>query len=315
MNALCLNKHGGPGDLVLGQIPDPSLVPGQVLVKVHATALTPTEFGWFPTFNTPDGKPRPFPIVPSHEFSGVVAGLGENAAGIKMGDAVYGMNDWFANGAEAELCAAPADALAPKPASVGDAHAAVVPISALTAWQGLFDRGQWKAGQTVLVHGGAGAVGLFAVQLAHWRGARVIATASAGKMSFVRELGADEVIDYRGERFEDRVRDADLVFDTVGGETLERSWAVVRPGGRLVTIATESASSANERARDAFLLVKPNRRQLAEIAQLIDAGKLRPLVEAVYPLARSVDAYKHAERGGAKGKVVLQVNRTGHRHL
>jgi NADPH:quinone reductase-like Zn-dependent oxidoreductase len=156
----------------------------------------------------------------------------------------------------------------------------------------------------VLIHGAAGGVGVFAVQLARWRGAQVIGTASTNNVAFVRGLGADEVIDYRAKRFEDVVRDLDVVFDTVGGETLERSWGVLKPGGRLVTIATSGEGPQDPRTREAFLFVQANRAQLAEIARLIDVGQLRPVVDAVFPLAQARQAYEHKP---AHGKVVLRI--------
>src|SRR5262249_46787826 len=182
--------------------------------------------------------------------------------------------------------------------------AAVAPISALTAWQGLIERGRLVAGQRVLIHGAAGGVGVFAVQLARWRGAHVIGTASASNVAFVRGLGADEGIDYRAQPFEPVVHDLDVVFDTVGGETLERSWGVLKPGGRLVTIANPGEGSQDPRVREAFFIVQANRAQLAEIARLIDAGQLRPVVDAVFPLAQARQAYGHKP---AHGKVVLDV--------
>jgi NADPH:quinone reductase-like Zn-dependent oxidoreductase len=222
----------------------------------------------------------------------VVAALGSGVTDLEPGDAVFGMNDWFADGAEAEFCVAPAAAVALKPPALDHAQAAVVPISALTAWQGLFDRGGLKSGQRVLIHGGSGGVGVFAVQLAHWRGAHVVATASARNLDFGREIGADEVIDYKTTRFEEFVRDVDVVFDSVGGETLARSWSVLKPGGRVITIAAQSESTADPRARAAFFIVEPNRVQLSEIARLLGAGTLRSFVQAVSPLesARSLCA-------------------------
>ena len=156
----------------------------------------------------------------------------------------------------------------------------------------------------MLIHGAAGGVGVFAVQLARWRGAHVISTASASNGAFVRGLGADDVIDYRAQRFEDVVHDLDVVFDTVGGETLERSWGVLKPCGRVVTIATSGEGSQDPRTREAFLFVQANRAQLAEIARLIDAGQLRPVVDAVFPLAQARQAYEHKP---AHGKVVLRI--------
>jgi NADPH:quinone reductase-like Zn-dependent oxidoreductase len=237
----------------------------------------------------------------------VVETLGAHVNGFKAGDAVYGLNDWFTNGAEAEYCLVPATALARKPRLHDHFQAAVVPISALTAWQAFMEKAPIKRGQRVLIHGGAGAVGVFAVQLARWRGAHVIATASCGNLSFVRAVGAHEVIDHRETRFADVARNIDLVFDTVGGETLERSWAVLAPGGRLVTVAAQSAGSADQRVRDAFLLVRADGSQLAQIANLIDAGELCAFVEKVFPLAAAREAYAHAERGRNRGKVALQV--------
>jgi NADPH:quinone reductase-like Zn-dependent oxidoreductase len=307
MKAMFLKKQAGYEELVFGDLPQPRPGRGEVLVQVHATAITPAEFQWFPTFSTPDGTPRPFPIIQSHEFSGSIAGVGEGVTELKSGEAVYGMNDWFANGAQAEFCVAPAAAVAIKPHTLDHPQSAVVPISALTAWQGLFDRAKLIAGERVLVHGGAGGVGVFAVQLAHWRGAHVTATASAHNLDFVRELGADEVIDYRTTRFEAVARDFDVVFDVLGGETLARSWAVLRPGGRMVTIVSPSEGTTDQRTKEAFFIVEPRQSQLAEIAQLLDVGKIRSFVEAVFPLAQTREAYARAVRGGMRGKVAIQI--------
>jgi len=308
MNAVYLEKKAGADALVAGDIPRPNPQPGEMLIKVHATAVMPTELNWMPTFNTSSGQPRPFPIVLSHEFSGVVESLGTGAAGFKIGDEVYGMNDWFSNGAQAEYCVALPSALAKKPKTVRHSEAAVVPISALTAWQGLFEKGQLEKKQRVLIHGASGAVGSFAVQMARWRGAHVTATASAGNLDFVRALGADVVIDYRATRFEDVVCDMDLIFDAVGGETLERSWKILESTGKLITIVGETTQAPlSQRSRDAFMLVRADGGQLAEIASMIDAGDLRVFVEAVYRLAGAKEAYAHAERGKMRGKVALSI--------
>jgi NADPH:quinone reductase-like Zn-dependent oxidoreductase len=234
----------------------------------------------------------------------VVAEVGRGVTAPSKGEAVYGLNDWFRDGAKAEFCVARADEVSTKPGSVDHVHAAAVPISALTAWQGLFDHARLAAGERVLVQGAAGGVGVFAVQLARWRGASVIGTASARNLEFVRGLGGDEVIDYRATRFEDAVRDVDVVFDTVGDETLERSWGVLRPGGRLVTIATSGEGASDPRTRAAFFIVQAKRDQLSEIARLIDSGALRAVVDAVFPLAEARRAYAHRP---ARGKVVLRV--------
>ncbi len=304
MKAIRLHARGGPEALRFEDASTPRPGPGEVLVRVRAAAVTPTELLWVPTWTTRDGGPRPLPVIPGHEFSGEVAALGEGVTAFGDGEAVYGMNDWFGDGAQAEYCLArPAD-VARKPASVDHAHAAVTPISALTAWQGLFERARLAAVQHVLIHGGAGGVGGFAVQFARRQGARVTATASAGNLAFVRGLGADEVIDYRTERFEGRVRGVDVVFDTVGGDTLRRSWGVLRPGGRLVTIAASEEGAQDERTRAAFFIVEPRRAELEEVAQLIDSGEVRPIVGAEFPLADALLAYRDKP---ARGKAVLRV--------
>ncbi len=308
MKAVYLGKRGGPESLVLGDLPQPAPQEGEVLIKVFAAAVTPTEFQWYPTFNTPSGEPRPFPIVLSHEFSGVVEALGSGVENFKVGHAVFGLNDWFANGAQAEYCVAPATALALKPRLLDPAQSAVVPISALTAWQGLLRKTNVQRGQRVLIHGAAGGVGVFAVQLARWRGAHVIATASDANLDFVRMLGAEQVIDYRNTRFEDVVRDIDVVFDTVGGGTLERSWGVLNTGGKLVTIAAQSTGAVAQRVRDAFMLVRADGVELGQIAKLIDAGELRVFIERTFPLAQAREAYQRAQQGKMRGKIALNTN-------
>lgn len=308
MKAMYLQSKGDATALTAGDIPKPKPQPDEVLIKVHATAVMPSELTWFPTFYKQSGEPRPFPIVLSHEFSGVVESLGTGVDNFKPNDKVYGLNDWFSNGAQAEYCVVAASALARKPTSLDDAHAAVVPISALTAWQGLFEKTKLERGERVLIHGAAGGVGTFAVQLAHSRRAHVIATASTANLDFVRSLGADEVIDYRASRFEDIVRNVDVVFDGVGGETLERSWTVLKSGGRLVTIVSQDEKISDQRTRDAFMLVRADGSQLTEIARLIDAGELRVFLDQIFPLAQAREAYARASRGGMRGKIALRVS-------
>src|SRR5262245_38456837 len=218
MKAICLRVHGGPEECAYEETLQPRTGEGEVLVRVHAAGVMHTELGWDQTWTTPTGEPRPWPVILGHEFSGEITSLGAGVRDVGVGDLVYGLNDWYRNGAYAEYCAARVDDLAHKPARVDHVHAAATPIAALTAWQGLLERAGFTAGERVLIHGAAGGVGTFAVQLARWRGARVTGTASTANLDFVRRLGADEVIDYRAQRFEDVVRDVDVVFDTVGGE-------------------------------------------------------------------------------------------------
>jgi NADPH:quinone reductase-like Zn-dependent oxidoreductase len=304
MKAIRLQFRGGPEALVFEDAPLPRPGEGELLVRVHAAAVTPSEFIWAPTWTTQTGGVRSFPIILGHEFSGEVAGCGPGVAGFAEGDLVFGMNDWFRNGAQAEYCLARSAEVSAKPHSIDHAQAAVTPISALTAWQGLIERARLASGERVLIHGAAGGVGLFAVQLARWRGAKVIGTVRAHNLEFVRGLGANEVIDYQKERFEDVVQEVDVVFDTVGGETLARSWRVLKPGGRLITIAASAEQAGDERVRDAFFIVEPNRSQLAMLTGLIDASKLQPVVGAVFPIAKARQAYEHKP---TRGKVVLEV--------
>jgi NADPH:quinone reductase-like Zn-dependent oxidoreductase len=304
MRAIRLHQVSGSEALLYEDAPKPSPKDDEVLVRVHATAITPTEFAWYPTFHTPEGGTRPFPIILGHEFSGVVDAIGPACTGVQVGDPVYGLSDWFINGAQADYCLTVPANIAPKPATLDHTQAAAVPISALTAWQALIDRAQLSEGKRVLVHGAAGGVGSFAVQLARHKKAHVIATASAANADFVTALGADEVIDYRTTRFETVVRDVDVVLDTVGGDTRDRSWGILSKGGRLVTIAADAERLTQQRVRDAFFIVEPNRVQLIEIARLIDAGLIRPIVGTVFTMGDVRQAY---DQKPVRGKHVLRI--------
>ena len=308
MKALRSHVRGGPETLVYEDSPEPPIAAGEALIRVHAAAITPTELTWNSTWTDSNGKDRR-PIVPSFEVSGVVERVGDRAADVRRADPVYGLLNFWRDGAAAEFVAARAADLAPKPRSLDHVRAAAVPLSGLTAWQALFDHAGVAAGDRVLIQGAAGGVGTFAVQFAHIRGAHVIGTASKRNTTFLKELGADEVVDYSSARFEDGIRGVDAVIDTVGGETLERSWGVLRPGGVLVTIAGDApeAIAAKYSLRGVSMLVQPNRAQLIQIADLIDAGRVRPIVDAVYPLPRARDAYERGLLGHTRGKLVLQV--------
>lgn len=303
-----MHTRGGPEVLVYEDAPIPNPRLGEALVRVHAAAITPTEFTWNSTWTSPDGKDRR-PIVPSFEVAGVVENVAADVSDVKVGDQVYGLLDFWRDGAAAEYVAARAADMAPKPKSLDHVHAAAVPLSGLTAWQALFDHANLSAHDRVLIHGAAGGVGTFAVQFARWRGAHVIGTASQGKTDFLRELGADEVLDYTSVRFEDKVRDVDVVVDTVGGDTLERSWGVLRRGGVLVTVVGDAPEelSAKYGVRGVSFLVQPNRVQLGQISDLMNAGTIRPIVDAVFPLAHAREAYERGLLGHNRGKIVLQV--------
>ena len=304
MKAIRLHRLGGPEALVYEDVPVPALRAGDALVRVHAAGVSPAEFTWR-LYETPDGRSR-LPKILSHEVSGVVAAVAPDVRDVKVGDAVYALTDFFRDGAAAEYVAVPAADLAPKPAAVDHAAAATVPLSGLTAWQALFDHARLRAGQRVLIHGAAGGVGSFAVQLARWRGAHVIATASARNVEFVRGLGAAEVIDRGATPFEAVVRDVDVVLDSIGGAVTERSWSVLRPGGLLVTIVRQPPQwTAGRAAGGLFFIVEPSRTQLNELTRLIDSGAVRPIVEAVLPLERAREAYERGIANPPRGKLVL----------
>jgi NADPH:quinone reductase-like Zn-dependent oxidoreductase len=302
-------RLSGPADLpvlVEEEVPVASPREGQVSIRVSAAGVTPTELLWYPTSHHKDGSARTG-AIPGHEFSGVISALGAAVSGFSTGDEVFGLNDWFADGATAEYCVADVSGIAPKPASLTHVQAAAVPIGALTAWQGL-DRARLQASERILVQGGAGAVGVFVVQMARLRGAHVIATASARNLELVRGLGAEDTIDYASEKFEDQVQDLDVVFDCVGGHTLRRSWSVLKPDGRMVTIASDSEAAEDPRIKEAFFIVEPNSQQLAEIGKLLDLGKLRVFVDAEVPLSGAAAAYARkieTRRGYGKAVVVM----------
>jgi NADPH:quinone reductase-like Zn-dependent oxidoreductase len=301
------NADHGPA-LMPAELEKPEPGSSEILIHVHAAGVTPTELLWYPTTHTKSGTAR-MRAVPGHEFSGVIAALGKDVQDFEIGDEVYGMNDWFVDGATAEFCITLPRNIARKPSTLSHEAAASVPIGALTSWQGLIDRAKLEPGERVLVHGGAGAVGLYAVQLAHIRGARVITTVSARDIDFVKRLGADEAIDYKTSRFENEVRDVDVVFDAVGGETFERSWGVLKPGGRMVTIAADGEGTAEQRVKDAFFIVEPNQTQLVEIAKKLDAGHLRAFVKATVPLNEASAAYSGAVMQKSRyGKIVIAVS-------
>jgi NADPH:quinone reductase-like Zn-dependent oxidoreductase len=286
--------------LVEGTAPQPQPGPGELLIAVRAAGVTTAELQWYPTLHTKAGGKRLMP-VPGHEFSGIIAGIGSGVGGFELAEEVYGMNDWFADGALAEYCLAPSSGIAAKPQNLTHTEAASVPIGGLTAWQGLFDHAELRSGDRVLVHGGAGAVGIFAVQLARLHGAHVVSTASARNFDLVAGLGAEELIDYTKTRFEEKVRDIDVVFDTTGGDTLERSRGVLKPGGRLVTVASAALTGAE------FFIVEPNRNQLKELTNLLETGRLRTVVDTVIPLAEAPDAYTGRVKRSSCGKLVVEV--------
>jgi NADPH:quinone reductase-like Zn-dependent oxidoreductase len=309
MKAVRLHGRGGPDHLVYEDAPQPHPGLGEVLVRVYATGVIANELKWDATYQTKAGSPRTLPI-PGRDLSGVVEAVGHGVTALVKGSEVFAMLDYGCDGAEAEYTIALPNELAPKPGTLDHVQAAAVPLSALTAWQALFEHANLVAGQTVLIQGAAGGVGVFAVQLARWAGAQVIATASARNRDFLRDLGATEVIDYTTTRFEDVVKPVDVVFDTVGGDTLQRSWQVVKPGGVLVSVVSPRPSAdvaKGHDARFAWFVVEPNREQLIQVGTLIYAGHIRPIIDTVFPLAQACQAYEQGAKGHTRGKIVLRV--------
>jgi NADPH:quinone reductase-like Zn-dependent oxidoreductase len=311
MHAVRAHTRGGPEQLHYETAPRPRPASGEVLLAVQAASITPNELSWDATWTDSfDGTGRDrTPTIPSHEVSGVVSELSPEVTGMAVGDEVYGLIPFTRDGAAAEYTTVPADALAPKPAGIPHTEAAAVPLAALTAWQALVDHATMKAGQHVLIHGGAGGVGSFAVQIATALGAKVTATASAQDTDFVAGLGAERVLDYANTRFEDHVSDVDIVLDLVGGETQNRSWAVLRPDGILVSIVAppDARAAAEHKARAAFFVVEPDRTGLEAITRLIDDGQLSPVVDRVVPLPQTPEAYQALEQRHRRGKIVIAV--------
>jgi NADPH:quinone reductase-like Zn-dependent oxidoreductase len=309
LKAIRLHGRGGPDRLVYEDAPQPHPGLGEVLVRVYATGVIANELRWSATYETKEGSPRPLPI-PGHDLSGVVEEVRSGVTTLTKGSEVYALTSFDRDGAEAEYTIALPSELAPKPRTLDHVQAAAVPLTALTAWQALFEHTSLAARQTVLIHGAAGGVGVFAVQLAHWAGAHVIATASARNRDFLHELGATEIIDYTTTRFEDVVHEVDVVFDLVGGDTLQRSWQVVKPGGVLVSVVSPRPSFEEAKAHGVlpvWFVVEPNREQLIQIGALIDAGQVRPIIETVLPLSQARQAYEQGARGHTRGKIVLRV--------
>lgn len=303
MKAIRLHEPVGVQGLVYEDAPDPVPAVGDVLVEVHACGFTASELYW-PIWTDRNGHERTA-VIPAQEFSGVVVELGFGTAGVAVGDVVYGLTDAYRDGAAAELIAVEARDVAPKPTSVDHVHAAALPQAGLTSWQALFTHGGLTAGQTVVIHGAAGAVGSMAIQLARTVDARVVATGRASHRSLALELGADDFVDLEADGWEEAIDQVDLVFDTIGGDILERSPAIVRPGGALISVVVPPPTTRDD-IRTLHFIREQSGDQLVEIARLVDAGKLRPQVGAVYPLAEGREAFTAKASPGIPGRVILQ---------
>jgi NADPH:quinone reductase-like Zn-dependent oxidoreductase len=307
MKAIRLHAYGGPEVLRYEDALRPEPVAGEVLVRIHAAAVNPVDWKIRAGY-LKDYLKYSLPLILGWDFSGVIEATGPGVTQWKKGDEVYGRPDLSRNGTYAEYIAVRASEIALKPKSIDHTHAAAIPLACLTAWQALFDAAGLQAGQRVLIHAAAGGVGHFAVQLAKWKGAHVIGTASARNQGFLKELAVDQPIDYEKTRFEDAVSGVDVVFDPLGGETRERSWKVLKKDGYLVSIlGPASPEAAAHGMRHSVIMVQPNFDQLTEIARLVDSGKLKAHVEKVFPLSEAGRAHELSATNHVRGKLVLQV--------
>jgi NADPH:quinone reductase-like Zn-dependent oxidoreductase len=296
------DRDAGVSGLALTDLPYPHAAENDVIVRVHAAGFTPGELAWPATWTDRAGRDRT-PSVPGHELSGVVTELGYGTTGLTVGQRVFGLADWTRDGSLAEYVAVEARNLAPLPADIEHTAAAALPISGLTAWQGLFDHARLATGQTVLIHGAAGGVGSIAVQLAREVGARVIATGRAADRDTALGLGADAFVDLQADRLEE-IGQVDVVFDVIGAEILDRSAALVRAGGTLVTIAAPPTVKPED-GRAVFFVVEPDRAQLAALAQRLRDGRLKPILGDVHPLAEAPAAFAPGRR--TPGKTIIRI--------
>jgi len=308
MMAWRVHEFGPPDVMRFEPVPRPNPGTSEVLVKVEAVGVGPWD-GWIRAGKS--AVPQPLPLTLGSDLSGEIVAVGPGVSDLRVGDQVYGVTNSRFIGAYAEYALASAAMISRKPTSLTYIEAASVPVIAVTAWQALFDQAQLKAGQTVVIQGAAGNVGAYAVQLASRAGVRIIATAGTADIPFVRNLGAKTVIDYRTQRFEEGVRDADAVIDLVGGETQERSFQVLRRGGKLVSAVSrpDQQLAQSHGVEAAFFLVNVTSQYLAEVAGLVDGGKLRTRVGTVLPLAEAREAHFMLEgiRSHLNGKIVLAV--------
>jgi NADPH:quinone reductase-like Zn-dependent oxidoreductase len=306
MKAIVVHEYGGPEVLKYEDAPRPEPKENEVLVRVIAAGVNPVDA------LIRSGKYAKFfgtnlPLVPGYDIAGVVEKIGTKIDKLKVGDAVYAYPMW--GGGYAEYAVATDGEAALKPKTIGFVEAAGVPLAALTAWQALIDVAKIDKGQTVLIHGGSGGVGSFAIQIAKARGAKVIATASTSNQDLLKQLGADVAIDYTKQKFEDVAKDVDVVLDSVGKDTLERSYGIVKKGGFIASLVAKPDQAELDKygIRGAPISVKPNASELAEITKLIDEKKIKPIVSQVLPLTEAVKAQEQAATHHTRGKIVLKI--------
>jgi len=306
MKAARIHAYGDPDVIRVEDAPLPAIGPDDVLVRTVAASVNPVDWkirrGYLAQMLA-----HPLPLTLGWDVSGIVEQVGANVTAFKPGDAVYSRPDIRRNGTYAEYVAIRAAELAPKPATISHVEAASLPLVSITAWEALITTAGLTAGQRVLIHAGAGGVGSIAIQLAKAKGAHVTATASPAKTALLRSLGADEVVDYRDPAAFAAARDLDIVFDTIGGATQDASWSMLKPGGFLASITQPPAPdrAATEGKRAGFVFIDPNAPILRDIAALVDAGKIRPLIGGEYRLDHAAQAHQASETGRTTGKIVL----------
>lgn len=307
MQAIRIHAYGGPEVLIHETAPRPVPERGEVLVRIHAAGINPVDWkiraGYLKEF-----MPISFPAILGMDLSGVVEAVGPGVTRFKAGDEVYAMANMKKGGSYAEYIAIEEGILALKPRSLDHVHAAAIPLAGLTAYHGLLEVGDVKPGQKVLIHGAAGGVGAFAVQIAKWKGAHVMGTASARNQGFLRELGVEKAIDYGTQAFEKIASDMDLVIDTIGGETQERSWSVLKKGGILASTVGQPQAPANapQNVVGKAIQNRPNAEGLKVLADLADTGKLLAFIESEFPLKETRKAHEKSQAGHTRGKLVLR---------
>jgi len=308
MKAVVVHEYGGPEVLKYEEVPRPEPKEDQILVRVIAAGVNPVDAmirsGMFAKY-----EKDVFPIIPGADIAGVVEKVGSKITKFKAGDPVFAYVSLKGGGGYAEYALGTERDTAAKPKSLSYVEAAAVPIVALTAWQALVDAARLGASQTALIHGGSGGVGSFAIQIAKARGAKVIATASTANQELLKELGADVAIDYTKQKFEDIAKDVDVVLDSVGRDTLARSYGVVKKGGYIVSIVARPTQAELDKhgIRGAFISVEPTSDELGEIGKLIDQKKIKVIVSQTFPLSDAAKAQEQVATGHTRGKVVLKV--------
>lgn len=303
MKAIRIHEFGEPNVMKYEDIPESQPGPGEVRIKVIAAGVNPVDWKIRSGY-----MELPLPITMGSDIAGVVDVAGQGVESFQPEDEVFGKAS-PGQGGYAEYTVVNSSQIAQKPKSIGFVESAAIPTAGLAAWQSLFDIAGLERGQTVLIHGAAGGVGSFAVQFAKWKGAYVIGTASSKNAEFLKSIGCDEVIDYKNQQFEDIVGNLDVVLDTIGGDTLEKSWGVLKPGGFLVTTVASIPEEKTQKygVRAERLMTQANGKELAQIAAIIDEHKIKPIVTTVLPLADAQKAHEMSESGHTRGKIVLRV--------